>query len=440
MSLEKLKKSYRSYRRLLESDTLGSFDFFTCIVCLDSIDSTTFKEFTTAKSTKSYLGLSKVIPLAVHELTHFIDSTSTVWGMNHLYKMNEAYCSNDLKGGKEYDFHKAKHFMEYVRSLRLPNYYTLIDDSKKPELPWESRITMGKQFNLDGKISESPILFSHFINVQGDLLARSPVSTVSILEASAMSNEILAKLSLINLLDKNERTVESSLYQKESLRYIYNQNLTEYSVCVHIIANHLQCKDLLIAFHICSTITRLVLNFPKALISAVARRTKIYEILNIPKDHEFEKRMLSGIKNQNLGILYFLICNALPNDTADSSDKMLAGIETALNRIGISLATLKSEAQKEIDEISAKLDGSKLNAIRILSKSGADNFGKIPLGLAHPDLSILSLPSVYLGDGVEVRIFDNESNILKKVSIEEIFEELYEGQEWVERFSEACTA
>lgn len=440
MSLEKLKKTFKSYRRLLETDTLGSFDFFTCIVCLDSVNSLEFEEFKKARDSNDYFVLSKIIPLAVHEFTHFMDSTSTVWGMNHLKKMNEAYCSNSREGDAEYEFYKAKYFLEHARSLRLPGYYTLVDSSKSPLRPWEARVTIGKQFGLDGKVSENPILFSRFTNARGEFLARSPVSTVSILEASAMSNEMVARLSLINELDEDVRLVEKGIYQREAFDYIYNHTITEYSVCVHIVANHLQCEDLFVSFQISSIITRLVLNFPRSLLDTVVGYAKMHEILAIPEGHEFEGRIKTGVKNHNLGILYFLVCKALPKDAAESRENMIAGIESALSKIGLSLDVINKEASKEIEEIAQELDGSKLNAIRVLSAAGVDNFNKIPLASTYLDLSKLSLPAFYLGDGIEARFFNNENDLLKNVGVEEIFEELYKGQQWVKRFSEACTA
>jgi len=440
MSFEKLNDNFRSYKRLLEADTLGCFDFFTCIVCLNSVNSSQFEQFQKARVSKDYSVLSKITPLAVHEFTHFVDSTSTVWGMNHLRKMNDAYCSNNIKGGTEYDFYKAKSFLEHARSLRLPGYYTLIDSAKSPTRPWQYRITMGKQFGLDGKLSENPILFSHFSNAHGGLLARSPVSTVSILEASAMSNEMVTRLALINDLNKDERLVENGVYQREAFNYVYDQNITEYSVCVHIVANHLNCKDLFVSFQICSIITRLVLNFPKSLFGKVLESTEIHKVLCIPEGHEFEHRMKSGIKSRNLGILFYLICKALPNDTSESREKMISGVGVALERIGVTLKLIGDEAGKEIEEIAGELNESKLRVIRKLSAAGADNFFKISLTSTTLNLSNLSLPSVYLGDGAEARIFNSDNNLLNGIGIEEIFDELYEGQEWVERFSEACTA
>lgn len=150
--------------------------------------------------------------------------------------------------------------------------------------------------------------------------------------------------------------------------------------------------------------------------------------------------MESGIRNHNLGILFYLICKALPSDTAESYEKIISGVGVALDRLGVSLKIVGDEARKEIKGISSELNESNIRVIKYLSEAGADNFSKIPLASTSLNLSTLSLPSVYLGDGAEARIFDSDKNLLKDVGIEEIFEELYEGQEWVERFSEACTA
>jgi len=119
---------------------------------------------------------------------------------------------------------------------------------------------------------------------------------------------------------------------------------------------------------------------------------------------------------------------------------MVPGIEKALSRLGLSLEKMSDEAAKEVDEIGQELNGSKLSVIVALSQSGVDNFHKIPFSSTSLDFSKLSLPTVYLGDGAEVRVFGNEESLLHNIGIEEIFDELYEGHEWVERFSEACTA
>lgn len=64
MSLDKFKKKFMSYKRLLEADTLGSFDFFTCIICLDSVESSGYEAFKNALRSNNYSVLSKNTPIS----------------------------------------------------------------------------------------------------------------------------------------------------------------------------------------------------------------------------------------------------------------------------------------------------------------------------------------------------------------------------------------
>lgn len=440
MSLEKFKNSIHLSKRLLESDTLGTFDFFTNTVCLDSIDSAEMAQLFQPSKGDNYEISSKILPLAVHEYTHFIDSTSTLWGFRHLVKMDKAYSSNYEKGGEENDFYLAKDFLEHVRSLRLPKYYTTINKGVNAEKPWGFQISVGKQFALDGKLSDKPILFARFVNRHSSDLVRSPISTVSILEASAMAQEMMVKAALIDSLDEQFRGVESHLFERASLSYLYNRDLTEYSVCVHILANHLKCSNALVAFSICAVITRIVLNFPLSLFKSVIENCPIDAILRIPKGSAFEQQIRIGLEGGNLGILYYLICKALPSDSALNQSKTLEGVTAAMEMIGVSMENLIFEAGRETKESLIFFKDSRIRSLRTISSAGLKNFSMINFNTAAIPFYKLHLPRVYLGDGEQVSIFKNVENDLKDIDLDTIFDDLYEGQEWVDRFSEACTA
>ena len=112
---------------LNEVDVLGSYDFYTALITLESLKKYHAEEALTAinsipdffdfKKTKSisidqYVSLAKVLPLAYHEYTHFVDANSTCWGFDYLKKMNAAYLS---KTGNERGFYKAKEFYDHSR-------------------------------------------------------------------------------------------------------------------------------------------------------------------------------------------------------------------------------------------------------------------------------------------------------------------------------------
>lgn len=89
-------------------DILGSVDFSNLIVTFDSLNTTSVtnalrvfnsrfvrpKYINKILTSREYLDIEKVLPLAIHEYTHFFDSTSTLWGLKHLNLLNRSYESN----------------------------------------------------------------------------------------------------------------------------------------------------------------------------------------------------------------------------------------------------------------------------------------------------------------------------------------------------------
>lgn len=334
MQFSEFKAKTKKWNQFSQIDTLGSYDFYTSIVSLESLKKADIIQMKNAfkgeeNLTPLHLGreissdqfelLKKIFPLAAHEYTHFVDATSTLWGLRHLNMMNAAYLADDAKGGNENDFHHAKSFYDHIRLVRLPNYYTLINNDAVHTVKWRATITTGKIYSNDGSISNRSIIFSRFESDTGTFLARSPISTISILEASAMAQEVLFHTFLINSTREEFKTVETVRYSKELLNYLYNHKITEYSVCVHLVANHLNCKDILASFIICALLTRIVLNFPNQAFEQVLKNCKFNEILEIPiGEYEFINYIRSGIEKRDLGTLFYLLCRALPKDSSES--------------------------------------------------------------------------------------------------------------------------
>lgn len=436
------------------TDTLGSFDFYTSIVSLDSLTSTdvtiaqqNLLEFLRQQTNDSrilldidsYRQVAKVFPLAVHEYTHFIDATSTLWGLRHLKMMKEAYEANEVLGGTESDFYKAKRYHDYIRMLRLPEYYTFKNTISSNTTPWRYEFSAGLLFDFEGRSSDRTIVFTRFLNSNGDFLVRSPISSVSLLEMSAMAQEVLMDIFLLTNTDNDFRLVEGALYSTRLMQYLYNPDITEYSVCVHLVANSLNLTDPAMAFRICAVLAGVILNIPKDYFSTIAASCPIADILEVPSNHQSIRYFENGLFSCDYGVLFYLLCRSLPKGDYTSTQSIQTFVESSIERVGINTKEMQSKATLEADKLYQQLRTAIIPEIVQLAEAGYANFKRISHNRERLPFEQLNLPPVLLSDSTASIIFPNISNRLSTFDIDSAFSTLYEyGQVWVERFSEAC--
>lgn len=446
-------KTHKKWNLFSEIDTLGTYDFFTSLVELSSLVKADFDavekvrgEIGCVKSRGSekiinhlqYSALSKVLPLAAHEYTHFIDSTSTLWGLRHLKLLSDAYLADNVRGGKEEDFYLARRFYDHARSIHLPKYYTTIEDDVLETRPWKPVITIGKVFASDGRSSSRPVLFSRFFNAADQSITRSPISTISILEASAMAQELIMQGRLLDSAEEDFRTVENSLCGQKVMTDLYNKKLTEYSVCLHVLSHYLGFEDAMTGFGICGVLTRIVLNMPKSCLEAIISKCNISALLRIPPHHEFELRLIEGVRCGDLGVLFYLLCRALPRMRYASHSDTMEGVLVALEKLGIPLELVISEGATEAATLADSLSLSGIESVRTIAHATYENFRKIDYARVDLDFDNLNLPPVLLKDNTVTTIFSSATNSLAALDLDKSYDELVRGQEWVDRFSEAC--
>lgn len=430
-------------------DVAGTFDFTTAVIYLKSLVASDIKRAQKALAEfkpswnggkpnlltcEQFTALAKAQPLIVHEYTHFVDTTSTLWGFRHLRLMSEAYGSVGLD---ERDYRKAKAFSDHMRGIKLPDYYTVVHEAHD-DRPWQSMITIGRVFKANGEISDHPILFSRFLNSDGEMIVRSPLSTVSILEASAMAQEVINTSRLLQLTDPEYRVVEDHELRRRTMNFLYSKHITEYSVCVHILANKLECSDALIAFSICARLVRLTLNFPEAVFNRLAENCPIEKVLGRPIEDDFVQAIRSGLRGRDLGTIYYLLCAALPANVLESKKHVGPAIAIALQALGTSEEELFAAARAEAEHLIQLLDATTIKYIKTLAQAGYENFKAIGLQSGEMDFRKLNLPPALLGDDVMAAIFAGSKNSLSKFDVNSCYSELDDGMSWVTRFSKAC--
>lgn len=446
--IDKIRKTRSN--TLKNSDILGYYDFYTAIVSLDSCEKEDFnntreiaEKYRNAMKGKLHIDLddykifSKFFSVYYHEITHFIDSTSSLWGFKYLNMMSKAYTADNLRfDSTEKDFYNAKNFSEFLRFSRLPAYFTEIgyaDDS----LPWYKKITTGKRFTSDGFVSDIPIIFTTFINKDNKLLARSPISDISILECSAMSQEIQFNLNLISLLG-DEKIVEFDLYTQKIVSYMHNKNITEYSVIFQLLSDKMQQDSTIEVLIISGLLCRYLLNFPSKLYDKIHDNFDFENLYQKdPKYSLARNEIKKGIKNRNIGFLFYLIYSFIENDL--NLKNFNTKFRKCLIYLGLSYDEFIDKSKQEVDDLFEILKLSKIKELITLAESGYDNFIKINYDNPLLDFDKLNLPFVLLGDNEKINVYpSNIDNKLINLDLDALYNELIKGQLWVEKFTEAC--
>lgn len=101
------------------------------------------------------------VEAVVHELTHWSDQISSVWGQDYLVSLFEAY--DAIQCGREEMFFKAIDLFDEERRILLPLYYRTVAQNTRPhnvDTPWRIEFSAGQEFSADGRINLArPVFF-----------------------------------------------------------------------------------------------------------------------------------------------------------------------------------------------------------------------------------------------------------------------------------------
>lgn len=435
-----------AHSRILQLDVKGSFDFYTQIVSLDAVVTAEcdelMRDITSDRldqplTLEAFQRREKLLPLFAHEFTHFVDCSATLWGLRHLSLLDRAYRA--MVSGREENFHVLKALHDHIRTLRLPAYYTLQGSATEAARPWGYRISLGRRFSAAGHVDGSTaITFCRFTTATGELLVRSPLSPVSLLETSAMAQELFVRTTLHDRLAPMDRMIESGEFSRRTMAYLYDRDLTEYSVCAHLLANYQNCRDALSTFMLSGAIARWVLNAPDRAYAHVAARAPLGRLLGVIDSDPFVTTFRDGIQSGDLGAMYFAMIAALPADAWKQATNTQPVMDAAMATLTLSPATVADWRTREVDAVAAELSRSPSRAIRRLAASGVRNMAQLTPYMVALPFAQLDLPQALLGDFRYRHVLGNSSLSMATVDPEEAFHELHSLERHVTNFAEAC--
>jgi hypothetical protein len=293
----------------------------------------------------------RVLPLIWHELRHWIDHTSTVWGQEDLvaaYDAIAARSSND-----EMRFHKVVDYVRRASRDRFDDYYSFPGKpcESNPPRTWKLQFTTGTRFDRDGRSNlASPILFATFRWLDDSLARRSPLSVAALLETAAMHFEVELKAQSLLLLADEPRNVQFQVLNDELMGYLYNPEFTEYSVAVHVLANRLRITDPIVAFRLSAALSYVALNIVGDAWFCFA---------NLEKWKVWGRRVDQFLTNKDRGFAYFLLAHAAPKFGEGIS--IAEWLEQTVLNAGLpALAELKRQALSAMEILSSEQHGGNL--------------------------------------------------------------------------------
>ena len=286
------------------------YDQLHQLINLSKYNQNEFKETEFSQNTEES---TEKISLLEHELAHYFDHYSTLWGQRNLttlFNAINAYANQDIN-----EFWRVKCLDNTFRQDSFYDYFSekynhIVGNETNR---WKYQITSGVRFTEEGKPNpEKPILFVRFLSKDDLPISRVPISVASILETNAIKAEFDIKLKSM-LLDKEpvSRKIREKNLNKDIIGLLYHPDLTLYSVIAHLTANLNDDNDVINTLETTSAIGTFVLNFPD----------KLYPNLKIPKISEklWEERYKHFISDKDIGATYYFLLKNLIDENGKKS-------------------------------------------------------------------------------------------------------------------------
>lgn len=423
---EKTKEIINHWSLFPNIDTLGYYDALTQTITLNSVE----KAHILALGKKDFTASHKEFyKLFTHELSHWLDHLSTYWGTKFLFNIYLALTARMNENIEE--FPNIMSLWKEIQKNRMSSYFTHIAAITGEVInvrPWKYSTTAGKRFDSDGKIDNTkPIFFVRFSNTSDEYIARIPLTIVSLLETNAILSEFLYDQFYINTLSDNEKLIEISLFDQNTISWVYNPNLLEYSVATHLVANKINNKEIISSYKLASKIATLTLNVPNGL----------YDLISTPESLKvFGDLNTNFKKNRDPGYLYaILIENGIEkNINFEDTDAIL--IASGLPNSNEINDLLNNHYDQLISKAIFTFHDSLKERFFYLVSTGKELFNKRGIdGINYDSNNIIfdgkPLPSIILGDT------DFEES-LEHGDIEKWIDFIYDFEKRMKEFIEIC--
>lgn len=379
-----------------QQSQLGSFDFHSLIFEISGCNARHKKIIedslkSSADNETVYKTLFKKSTI-IHEATHFTDTTSTLWGLEYIFRKNH-FIHSLRKGLKADTFMLNESEIALHRSEVITHNKNLIKSSSKIN------------FSVFYSNKFGALLYIHFSS-SDEIFLSVPISMLSLLEANAIANDSLSLIHSSKKLsgEKKEKTIIE--INEKRLELMTDPKRTEYNVLIFIIDLYFNFLSQETRLVFTSCLCRACLNFNQYELTKFASIIEKFCTLDLKATISLSMDLRRGLNRASLFFfISSIIKSSLEQNLITESD-LISSLESSpyefLNnfleqRLGVEKYAFATEM-----EINTLLDGIKnnnyFNDYEIVSKTANDieTLNKTPLALA--ELEKISLLDFFLPD------------------------------------------
>ncbi|WP_332604842.1 hypothetical protein [Acinetobacter sp. ESBL14] len=328
---------------------------------LNSLKNNSHDEY--IKSIKNEYQLYRVIDfksLIVHEQTHFLDLTSSLWGLEFNIRKNNVFLTkNNIEDQKDALDVFSLNYSELLKMHRPLN------KNNNLLLDYREVINYRHFYYYDKNVGVSLEIQLNYKNSSISV----PVSMLSVLESHAFSNEYLSKYKDASQIKnlKIKHKIKNQIYENY-INFMNNPIYHEYNILLKLIDIHYSKLDLNITqkLKLCSVVTGVCLDMGGLLLSSISN--KIYKTIESHYKYSIKADWMRGSSRHILAIKIILLMYDYIKSLKKVSDlqKMknllkynpLKAINTFIEKLTTSYESLKTiekiEKEKYLDILQKK--------------------------------------------------------------------------------------
>jgi len=449
-SIQKLKYHAKNSGIFANLEAIGSYDDFSQMVVLDYLDEKSFSQLLASfqSNTKreqnaqraalqaNYESMARFYSTCVHELTHWLDHTSTLWGQRQLVLIYNSI--NAWTNQNEKEFYRIAIANSERHRARLAIYYTekyKVDQQEAGTTPWQYEYGSGLEFGIDGRPrTDRPFVYTVFSNSSSQRIIRVPFSMFALTEANATYAEFKVKSQSLALLDDDSKLVEQLRLEREIQQNLYNSELAIYSVATHCLANSTGIDEGFQAYKFSSALATLCLNLPK----------ELFHNLSVPEEFNVWGDRVQALQElADPGFAFLTIAKQAPK--CGNVVSVEQWLQEALKNAGLpNLETIKNLIVVQMKELENHvMEGIYTDKLRSLLSIGRGNFiqrgvwGQNVLSMENLHKTSIMLPPIVLGDGYITPVVPTTIPTTQQ-AVEQWIEQIIKIEVSIEQFIRAC--